>query len=170
MNSKLHRLVMTALFTALCCVATMIIRIPSPVGGYINAGDALVLLSAFLLGPLAGGIAAGLGSALADAFAGYMAYVPATFIIKFLMAFVAALIYRRLSEKHSVVSVILSGIVAEIIMIGGYFAFTALILGLGWAALPEIPGNIVQGVFGIVASSVLRAALWRVPYVQKHLG
>lgn len=169
MNTKLHRLILAALFTALCCVATMVIRIPSPVGGYINAGDALVLLSAFLLGPVAGGIAAGLGSALADAFAGYMAYVPATFIIKFLMAFLAAHIYRCLREKHTAYGVIVGGIAAEIIMIGGYFAFTALILGLGWGALPEIPGNIVQGIFGIVASSILRAALYRVPYVQKHL-
>lgn len=170
MNTKLHRLILAALFAALGCVATMVIRIPSPVGGYLNAGDAIVLLSAFLLGPVAGGIAAGLGSALADAFAGYMVYVPATFIIKFLMAFFAAHIYRRLRKKHGGAGVILGGIVAELLMIGGYFVFTALLLDLGWGALAEIPGNIVQGAFGVVAGAGLRAALYRVPYVQKHLG
>lgn len=170
MHAKPIRLVMTGLFSALCCVATMMIRIPSPVGGYINAGDAVVLLGAFFLGPIAGGIAAGLGSALADALAGYMVYVPATFIIKFLMAFLAALIFRQLQKKSVSAAVMIGGIAAEVIMIAGYFAFTALILGLGWGALPEIPGNVAQGVFGIAAAAVLRAALWRVPYVRQHLS
>lgn len=168
-NTKLLKLVLTALFTALCCVATMIIRIPSPTGGYINAGDALVLLSAFLLGPVWGAVAAGLGCCLADALAGYMVYVPATFIIKFLMALVAALLFKKLGEKRPALGVVTGGIVAEIIMIVGYFVFTALVLGMGWGALPEVPGNCVQGVFGVIASSILYAALHRVPYVKNAM-
>lgn len=52
MNDKtVKKLVFAALFAALCCVATMVIRIPTPIGGYIHAGDAVVLLAGFLLGP-----------------------------------------------------------------------------------------------------------------------
>ena len=41
MNSNLKKIVMTALFAALACVATMSIRIPTPgTGGYIHPGDA----------------------------------------------------------------------------------------------------------------------------------
>ena len=43
MNSNLKKIIMTALFAALACVATMSIRIPTPgTGGYIHPGDAQV--------------------------------------------------------------------------------------------------------------------------------
>ncbi len=45
MNSNLKKIIMTALFAALACVATMSIRIPTPgTGGYIHPGDAIVIL------------------------------------------------------------------------------------------------------------------------------
>ena len=69
-DSTLKKLVFAALFAALSCVATMVIKIPTPTGGYIHAGDAVVLLSAFLLGPWWGAAAAGLGSCLADILSG----------------------------------------------------------------------------------------------------
>ena len=53
MKNKTRMMILAALFAALSCVATMVIRIPTPIGGYIHAGDAVVLLSAFLLGPWA---------------------------------------------------------------------------------------------------------------------
>ena len=86
MNESTKKIVMTALFSALTCVATMIIKIPSPLKGYINLGDCIVLLAGWMLSPVYGFIAAGLGSALADLFSGYVIYVPATFLIKGLMA------------------------------------------------------------------------------------
>ena len=62
------------MLAALICVATMVIKIPSPLNGYINLGDCIVLLSGWLLSPVYGFMAAGLGSALADLFAGYVTY------------------------------------------------------------------------------------------------
>ena len=47
------------MFAALSCAATMVIRIPTPIGG-------LCLLAGWILGPWYGFAAAGLGSALAD--------------------------------------------------------------------------------------------------------
>ena len=47
-DKTLKKLVFAALFAALACVATMVIKIPTPTGGYIHAGDAVVLLSAFI--------------------------------------------------------------------------------------------------------------------------
>ena len=35
---------LTALFAALTCVATMVLVIPAPTGGYVNPGDAVVVL------------------------------------------------------------------------------------------------------------------------------
>ena len=82
-NNNTRKLVMTALFMALVCTATMVIRIPTPgTNGYIHPGDALVILSGIFLGPVQGLLAAGIGSALADFLGGYLLYVPATFLIK----------------------------------------------------------------------------------------
>ena len=51
-----------ALFAALSCAATLAIRIPSPTGGYMNLGDTVVLLGAYLLGGGFGAAAGGSGA------------------------------------------------------------------------------------------------------------
>ena len=84
-QTKLRTLILAAMFAALTCVATMIIHIPSPIGGYFNLGDCMVLLSAFVLGPVWGTAAGGIGSALADVICGYFIYAPGTLVIKALM-------------------------------------------------------------------------------------
>ena len=61
MHSKTKKLVISALLTALVCVATMIVKIPSPLKGYLNLGDCVVLVSGWLLSPVYGFLAAGLG-------------------------------------------------------------------------------------------------------------
>ena len=83
---KTRMVVMSAMLASLTCVATMIIKIPTPLHGYANLGDCIVLLSAFLMPVSYGFCAAAIGSALADVLSGYAMYAPATFIIKGLMA------------------------------------------------------------------------------------
>ncbi len=39
---KVRKLVAAALLAALACGATMVIQIPSPIGGYLNLGDCIV--------------------------------------------------------------------------------------------------------------------------------
>ena len=51
MKTKTQKIVMASLLAALCCVATMIIKIPSPLKGYLNLGDCVVLLSGWILSP-----------------------------------------------------------------------------------------------------------------------
>ena len=53
-NNITKRIVMAALLTALTCVATMVVKIPSPLKGYLNLGDCVVLLSGWMLGPVYG--------------------------------------------------------------------------------------------------------------------
>lgn len=167
-NSYTKKIVWTALFMALTTVATMVVRVPSPTGGYLNAGDALVILSACFLGPFWGAAAAGVGSALADLISGYAVYVPATLIIKALMALVAGFILRHAADKSPLLHAAFGSIVAEIIMIGGYFAFTAIFLGFGWGAVAEIPGNCVQGAFGAIVGTALFMALRKIPNAQNN--
>ena len=76
MENKTKKIVMTALFAALACVATMSIRIPTPgTSGYIHPGDAIVILAGIILGPAYGFLAAGIGSCLADLLGGYFVWL-----------------------------------------------------------------------------------------------
>lgn len=144
------------MLAAMTCVATMIIQIPLSVNGYVNMGDAVVLFTAYLLGPLYGAVAGGLGSMLADLISGYAIFAPATFVIKALMAALSGIMFMRLTKtrlKKPVITVI-CGICGEAVMVVGYFAFSAVFL-IGSAAAAEIPGNIIQGVFGVAVSAIL---------------
>ena len=116
--SKTKMLVLTGLFAAMACVATMVLVVPSPTGGYMNLGDAVVLLGAYLLGPAWGAVAGGIGPALADLLAGYTEYVPATLVIKALMGLTAALLYQALGKKPW--ALVACGAAAEAIMVVGY--------------------------------------------------
>ena len=61
-NQNIKKLVTAALLAAMTCVATMIIKIPTPTFGYIHPGDGFVLLCGVVLGSLPGALAAGIGS------------------------------------------------------------------------------------------------------------
>lgn len=162
-NPRLLRLIRAALLAALCCVATMVIQIPTPMNGYVNLGDCFVLLSGWMLGPLWGFLAGGVGSMLADLFTGYAHYALGTFLIKGAMALLAALLFSALHKalRHSLPARILTSAVCEAVMVGGYFLYACLLLGRGLAAAASVPGNLVQGVFGAVAGVLLVSALSR---------
>ena len=50
-KQNVGKIVITALFAALACVATMIIKVPTVgTNGYVNIGDTIVLLSAWMIG------------------------------------------------------------------------------------------------------------------------
>ena len=166
MNQKLRNLVYTAMLMALCCVATLVIKIPTVTGGYLNAGDIVVVLAALLAGPLYGGVAAGFGSGLADVISGYMSYAPGTLVVKGCAAVVAALIFRACRKKNFGFA-LLSAICGEIIMVLGYFVFEDFILGYGLAAAGEIPGNACQAVVGVAGGLALYFALSKVPQIRE---
>lgn len=155
MKNTTQRIVISAMFTALVCVATMLIKIPSPLKGYLNLGDGIVLLAAWTL-PLPYGVAAaGLGSALADLLSGYLVYAPATFVIKGLMAVVAYACCSQLFKKGKTnLSRVVGGILAELVMILGYFLFEGFLYGFV-PSLVNIPANAVQGVAGIIIGVAL---------------
>ena len=155
MQTKTQKIVFSALLASLVCVATMIIKIPSPLKGYINLGDCVVLLSGWILSPVYGFLAAGVGSGLADIFSGYAVYAPATFIIKGLMALVAHFVFNMINKRlPDLPSRVISGTLSEIIMVGGYFIFEGFLYGFIPSAV-NIPANAVQGVAGIILGTIL---------------
>ena len=165
-HQNLQKLTLAALLTAFTTVATLVIQIPSPTKGYVNLGDCLVNISAWILGPAYGAAAAGIGSALADIVSGYMIFAPATLIIKALMAVASYYIYHKLCEKSgSFWARITAACVTEIIMTVGYIGFEAVVMyGSLTAALVGVPGDLAQGIMGAASSVTLyELVLKRIP-------
>lgn len=155
MKTRTQKIVTAAMLAALACVATMIIKIPSPMKGYLNLGDCVVLLAGWVLSPVYGFLAAGIGSALADIFSGYVIYAPATFVIKGLMAIIAYYLFKLISNKiGNLPSRIISGVAAELIMVFGYFIFEGFLYGFIPSSV-NIPANAVQGVAGLIIGTLL---------------
>ncbi len=158
--------IISALFAALICVATMVIKIPTPLNGYINLGDCVILVASFTLPCGYGFLAAGIGSALADILSGYTAYAPATFVIKGLMVLVVYLVTKLLKFNKPSLIKIISGALAEFIMVLGYYIFEGFMYGFS-ASLVNIPMNAVQGVAGLVLAIILIKVLEKQKILSK---
>ncbi len=162
MNTGTKKMVMAAMLAALVCITTMIIKIPSPFKGYINLGDCVVLAAGWLLSPAYGFLAAAVGSGLADIFSGYAVYAPATFVIKGLMALIASYGFDLIHKKlGSLTARVISGILAEMMMVLGYLVFEGFLYGIA-PALLNVPANGVQGAVGLLLGVLLIKVLGRV--------
>ena len=161
-NVSVKQLTLAGVLAALVFVLTYLPKVPVPVtGGYIHLGDGAIFLSVLLLGPL-GIPAAAVGSGLSDLIGGYMVYVIPTVIIKGLVALIAWKLYR----KGSWVSAVVAFVVAEAVMVLGYFAFETVMYGVAAAAAAILP-NVVQGVGGVVLGLVCVALAPRLEHVVK---
>lgn len=154
-NSKTKKIVMCALFAAICFVITRFLQIPTfYTKGYVNIGDCAVLLAAYILGAKYGFISAAVGSALADVASGYMIYAPATFVIKGLVAVIAFAFYKMsFNKKHKLPFIVAGSVVSEIFMVAGYFLYELPLYGK--AAVMSIPGNFIQAVTCFVLATVI---------------
>ncbi len=164
-QNTIQKVVLSGLFAAIIAIVTYFV-IPVPMThGYVNLGDCFVILAGLVLGPTYGFLAAGIGSGLADIFVGYVSYAPVTFLVKGLMALAVYFIAGKNRGKFSVLKTSAASVVAELIMICGYFAYELVLYGGG--AVASIPGNSIQGVFGAVAGVVLSTVLFKTKIIDK---
>lgn len=162
MKTRAQKIAVAAMFAALACVATMIIKIPTPFKGYVNLGDCVVLLCGSILSPAYAFLSAGIGSALADLLSGFPVYAPATFFIKGGMALIVVFFFRFIDKKgYKTTFKILPCVLAEIIMVLGYFIFEVFLYGFG-PSLVNIPANAIQGVAGIIFGFTLIKAFEKI--------
>lgn len=151
-REQLKKIAYAGVLAALIFLGTEL-HIPTAIG-YINLGDLVILVSAYILGPFAF-IPAAIGSTLADLLAGYPQYAVATFLIKGVMGLVAGLLLKRNCEgKVSFGRKLSASFVAELIMVAGYFAFESLPFMYGVAAAA---GSLIPN--GIQASAAIVGAV-----------
>jgi len=174
-DANIKKLVLAALMAALTYVATSIVQIPSPMQGFVNLGDCIVLLSGWILGPWWGAAAGGIGSALADVICGYFVYAPGTLVIKALMALAAALIFRAFAKNGSRFGKTFSGsllgsVAAEIIMVVGYFLYELPLFGYAPSLKSAVTTNLPQAAVGLVAGMALFTLLDRTHLAARMKG
>ncbi len=152
-------IVLLALMTALTTVATIVFVIPFPsTAGYFNLGDAMVMISGLLLGPVGGLIAGGVGSAMGDVALNYLPYAPITLVVKGGEGLVVGTISRyAMSDRNFSFWDILAVILGSVIMLAGYFVCEVLILGIssGFALLELITINSIQVIMGSIIALIV---------------
>jgi uncharacterized membrane protein len=170
-DTKVKDMVYTALFAALVCVSTFIIKVPLPVtGGYAHIGDGAIFLAVILIGKKNGAWAGAIGAALADIIGAYSFYALPTFIIKGVMALIMGAMIEKLpsSIKHKWVAGALTGSVWQVL---AYYVVGSLMVGNFLTTISEIPGNTAQSAVGIIVSAAFLAAFKHTPIkgVGTHL-
>lgn len=162
-KSNLKRIAIGGIFAAFVFIGTEL-HIPTAIG-FMNLGDAVILLAAYLIGPAAI-LPAAIGSALGDLLAGYPVYIIPTFIIKGVMALVAALIFgNRSGKKPAFLKRLTAGLAAEAVMIAGYFVFEAFLYG-ALTASGSILFNLIQAAAALIVAIPLTYVL-KLPSVFK---
>lgn len=153
------KLVLCGLLTGIVTVLTLIV-IPLPISnGYVNLGDAGVLLAANMIGGVWGMLCAGIGSLLADLILGFAVYAPATFLIKASAAGISVLLYKRLKGGYRFLALLIGAVAVPV----GYFLFEgAFVLNSFAAAAVNLPFNALQALLGAVLGFALLNVAQRV--------
>ena len=108
---------------------------------------------------------------MADLLSGYAFYAPATLIIKALAAFAGGYLYKHLRSRSQSVGFRLlpfltAGVVCSAVVTGGYFLFELAVYS--WpAAISNVPFNLVQNLFSLIAAGALLPVLLRVREIRE---
>ena len=159
MKNHTRNLTTCAIFAGIICVVTTFISVPAPAIGNINLGDVFILCAGWILGPW-GALASGIGAGLADLFSGYAIYAPATFVIKALVSLTCYYAFKLLSKLfkdsfgNHILSRLLSALLAEAVMVLGYFVYESILYGITMA-VASVPFNLIQGVSCLVLGTII---------------
>lgn len=158
MKLTVKNIVVMGLAIAITIVMTTAFSVPAIVhNGYINLGDASIMLIGMLFGPTAGFIVGGIGSALSDILLSYPHYAIMSFIIKGLEGAICGFLIKTKLKKYPIIISLLAGI----FMVFGYFIGEIFLYGV-MGSLSSIPGNLVQGVVGAILASAIYAGIKKI--------
>ena len=86
-----------------------------------------------------------------------------------LCAFGIAKLFMPFFKKAKFVAYIISGILAEAIMVVGYFVYEATVMSYGLGAAVSVIPNIIQGVVGITVGVILITVLNKTKLIDKMM-
>lgn len=163
MKKTTKNICFAAMFAAMIFGLTML-HVPIGAGGYIHVGDAVIYVTAMLMGGPWAFISAAIGAACADIVSGFAVYAVPSAIIKILIAMPFVLISKKQSKLLSVRSAIFT-IISGVITVLGYFAADLILYREG--AIADLPANIIQAAGSAVVFIVLAFALDRAGIKQR---
>jgi len=180
MNKTTRKLAYAAMFAVLNYVAFTYGKISIPVVGgtstAIHIANAIVVLSAWVLGPIYGALSGAIGLSIADILdPRYITSAPKTFILKFLIGFIAGKVAEKLklqekTERKDIIKVAAisaaCGLGFNVIFdpIFGYF-YRNLVLGIS----SEIASVIATWVAGATAiNALICVAVSVILYLSLH--
>ncbi len=147
-----------AVMAALIFVVTWLVKFPVPVSGgaYLNFGDIVIYMCAFILGGPSAAVAAAIGSCFADLAVGSAVYMLPTLIIKGLMGLAAG----YLTKKQTFPAYVFACVVGGAIMTFGYALFEYLSFGASYA-VASMPFNLIQWAGGAIVAVAFYAVVKR---------
>ena len=177
---KLRKMVMAALFAALCYIGFTYFKIDIPVGTEKTAfhlGNVFCVLAALLLGGFWGGMAGAVGMTIADLTTAYVTSAPKTFFLKLCIGLIVGLVAHKVfrlsrdGQERKVplpVATVLSctagmafNVVADPVV--GYF-YKMYVLGVPqeaasiWVKMGAVT-TLVNAVIAVIAATVFYLAL-----------
>ena len=167
------KITFSAVAAALTFVATVFIRVPSVDGGYTNLSDAIIFLTAALLGPVPAMLAGGLGTFFADLYV-YPATMFYSLVIHGLEGLFCGLLLKLIHSKcrNSKLEPLLGGAamaLCGLFMAGMYFLAKWLFYGTWASALVSLPRNLIQAGLSVVLA-VVAVYIVKLPSLLKKQG
>ena len=177
---KLRKMVMAALFAALCYIGFTYFKIDIPVGTEKTAfhlGNVFCVLAALLLGGFWGGMAGAVGMTIADLTTAYVTSAPKTFFLKLCIGLIVGLVAHKVfrlsrdGQERKVplpVATVLSctaGMAFKVVAdpVVGYF-YKMYVLGVPqeaasiWVKMGAVT-TLVNAVIAVIAATVFYLAL-----------
>ena len=155
MRFALKDLSITAMFTGVVCVATVILKVDIPAThGFFNVGDSMVYVTALLFGPAIGGVAGGLGSSLADILLGFPFYAPGTLVVKGVEGLIVGYLGHKIRPK------IETSVKWDLLSIFLSLSLGAIVCYLGLTYYTGIFGNfILEKTFWVAVAALLGVSI-----------
>jgi uncharacterized membrane protein len=151
---NIKNIAILGLLTSLTILFTMAIKIPTPIGGYVNFGDVILLFAGLLMGGRKGAIVGGIGSALADLLGGHPHFAFITLIAKGGEGFLAGYTGKDINTNNKFIYIVSGLLLAGLWMVLCYFAGEWVMYGMAGAYSSVIP-NILQAFCGIVGAIII---------------
>ncbi len=125
----LKKIVVVAIFSALCCAGTFI-QIRMPAGDFVHLGNFVMIVAALLLGGVEGGIVGSLGMGLYDLI--YYSSKPSTilrtFILKFIIGLIVGVLFRLVLKKKLKVNILM---IISVLIFASIFVVSLIFFSLG---------------------------------------
>lgn|SRR5574344_350310 len=144
MKTFTQKMCLAAMFAAIAYVLTTFASIQYAGGGYLNFGDAFIMLGAVILGPWWGALIGAIAGGLADLTLGGFLFIPFTIVAKGGEAIIIGLLHKIFPRKIKWLSFILGAIW----MILTYLVCYVILYG--WGSLLSSAFDCIQGTVAVI--------------------